>query len=307
MAKDTFFYKTRWLNCSGKLLDLSAPVVMGILNITDDSFYDGGQFTDKEKMLAHTGKMLQEGAAIIDIGAQSTRPGAKRVDAKAETERVIPALQLLKNKFPDAVFSVDTFYASVAEAVIKEGASIINDVSGGTMDSKMFEIISRYKVPYVLMHIQGTPETMQKNPSYKNVTGEVMDYFSQKISTLRSLGLNDIIIDPGFGFGKTLEHNYSLLAHLELFRIFELPILCGFSRKSMVGKLLNISSEDALNGTTVLNTIALMKGASMLRVHDVKEAVEAIKIVNHFTPFGRHRFAEGEANPSPKEKGFAQN
>lgn len=280
MAKDTFFYRTRWLNCSGKLLDLSAPVVMGILNITDDSFYDGGRFTDKEKMLAHTGKMLEEGAAIIDVGGQSTRPGAKRVDKKTEAERVIPALQLLKNKFPGAIFSVDTFYASVTEAAIKEGASIVNDISGGTMDSKMFEIIAHYKVPYILMHMQGTPETMQKNPSYKNVTAEVMDYFSKKISTLRSLGVNDIIIDPGFGFGKTIEHNYSLIENLELFRIFELPILCGLSRKSMVGKVLNISPEDALNGTTVLNTIALMKGVSILRVHDVKEAVEVVKIVN---------------------------
>lgn len=280
MAKDTFFYTTRWLNCSGKLLDLSAPLVMGILNVTDDSFYDGGRFTDKEKMLAHAAKILEEGAAIIDIGGQSTRPGAKKIDARTEAERVIPALQLLKNKFPDAVFSVDTFYASVAEAAVKEGASVINDVSGGTMDERMFEIVSRCKVPYVLMHMQGTPETMQKNPSYKNVTAEVMDYFSERIAVLRSLGVNDIIIDPGFGFGKTIGHNYSLLAHLELFRFFELPILCGFSRKSMVTKVLNISPNDALNGTTVLNTIALMKGANILRVHDVKEATEVVKIVN---------------------------
>jgi dihydropteroate synthase len=294
MAKDTFFYKTRWLNCSGKLLDLSAPVVMGILNITDDSFYDGGRFTDEEKMLAHVSKMLEEGAAIIDVGGQSTRPGAKRVDEKTEAERVVPALQLLKNKLPKAVFSVDTFYASVAEAAINEGASIINDVSGGTMDEKMYEVISTYKVPYVLMHIQGTPETMQKNPFYKNVTAEVMDYFSEKITMLRSLGVNDIIIDLGFGFGKTVAHNYSLLEKLELFRIFELPMLCGFSRKSMVTRVLNISPEHALNGTTVLNTIALIKGASILRVHDVKEAVEAVKIVSHLTP-----------NPSPKERGLA--
>lgn len=259
---------------------MSAPVVMGILNITGDSFYDGGQFTDKEKMLAHAGKMLEEGAAIIDVGGQSTRPDAKRVDDKTEAGSVIPALQLLKNKFPDAVFSVDTFYASVAEAAIKEGASIINDISGGTMDKRMYEVISKYKVPYVLMHIQGTPETMQKNPSYKNVAAEVMDYFSERIAELRSLGIKDIIIDPGFGFGKTIEHNYSLIAQLEMFRIFELPVLCGFSRKSMVTKVLNISSKDALNGTSVLNTVALMEGASILRVHDVKEAVEVVKIVN---------------------------
>jgi len=294
LAKDTFFYKTRWLNCSGKLLDLSAPLVMGILNITDDSFYDGGRFIDKEKMTAHVAKMLQEGAAIIDVGGQSTRPGAKRIDEKSEAEKVIRALQLLKNKFPDAVFSVDTFNASVAEAAIKEGAAIINDVSGGTMDNKMFEVIAQHKVPYVLMHIQGTPETMQKNPSYKNVTAEVMDYFAEKIAALRSMGVNDIIIDPGFGFGKTIEHNYSLLARLELFRIFGLPVLCGFSRKSMVTKVLNISPADALNGTTVLNTIALMKGASMLRVHDIKEAVEAVKIVNSL-----HKLSPNSELPTP--------
>ena len=262
------------------MLDLSAPLVMGILNVTDDSFYDGGQFTNPDKMLAHAGKMLAEGAAIIDIGGQSTRPGAHMIDEKEEAERVIPALRLLKKKFADAVFSVDTFYSSVAEAAIKEGASIINDISGGTMDEGMFGIVARYKVPYVLMHMQGNPQTMQKNPVYANVTGEVMDYFSQKISALRSMGVNDIIIDPGFGFGKTLEHNYSLLADLHMFRFFELPVLCGLSRKSMVGKVLNISPADALNGTTVLNTIALLKGANILRVHDVKQAAEAVKIVN---------------------------
>ena len=279
-AKDTFFYRTHLLNCNGKLLDISTPVVMGILNLAADSFYDGGRFADRDKMIDHVGKMLEEGAAIIDIGGQSTRPGAGRVDEKTEASIVIPALQLLKNKFPGDVFSVDTFYSSVAEAAIKEGAAIVNDVSGGTMDTHMFEIVARYKVPYVLMHMQGTPETMQKNPTYKNVTNEVMDFLAQKISVLHSSGVNDIIIDPGFGFGKTLEHNYSLLAHLELLKIFELPVLCGLSRKSMVGRLLNISPNDALNGTTVLNTIALLKGANILRVHDVKEAVEAVKIVN---------------------------
>ncbi|HLG35604.1 MAG TPA: dihydropteroate synthase [Bacteroidia bacterium] len=269
----------KFLNCSGRLLDLSTPKVMGILNITDDSFYDGGQYTDKRKMLLHAEEMIKQGAAIIDIGGQSTRPGSTRIDAKTETERVIPVLKNLKKNFPEAIFSVDTYHAAVAEAAINEGASIINDISGGTLDEKMFEVIARYNVPYILMHMQGTPETMQKSPSYKNITEEVMNYFSEKISALRSLGINDIILDPGFGFGKTLEHNYTLLSNLELFRMFELPILCGLSRKSMVGKLLNVSAAGSLNGTTALNTIALMKGANILRVHDVKEAVEVIKVV----------------------------
>lgn len=270
----------KFLNCSGRLLDLSAPKVMGILNITDDSFYDGGQFTDARKMLQHAEEMINEGADIIDIGGQSTRPGSKRIDVKSETERVIPALRDLKKNFPETIFSVDTYHSSVADAAINEGASIINDVSGGDFDSKMIEVVARYNIPYIVMHMQGTPETMQVSPTYMNVTDEVMNYFSNKISALRSLGVNDIIIDPGFGFGKTLEHNYTLLNNLQLFRMFELPILCGLSRKSMVGKLLNVSAEEALNGTTALNTIAIMKGANILRVHDVKEAVEVIKIVN---------------------------
>lgn len=286
MAKDTLFIQKRFLNCSGRLLDLSEPKVMGILNITDDSFYDGGRFTDGRKMLLHAEEMIKEGADIIDIGGQSTRPGSKRIDAKSETERVIPALSNLKKNFPETIFSVDTYHSSVAEAAINEGASIINDVSGGEFDSKMIEVVARYNIPYIVMHMQGTPEIMQVSPTYMNVTDEVMNYFSEKISALRSLGINDIIIDPGFGFGKTLEHNYTLLNNLQLFRMFELPILCGLSRKSMVGKLLNVSAEEALNGTTALNTIAIMKGANILRVHDVKEVVEVIKIVNslHLSP-----------------------
>ena len=253
---------------------------MGILNITDDSFYDGGLYTDERKMLQHAEDMIKAGANIIDIGGQSTRPGSKRIDAAAESARVIPALKNLKKNFPETIFSVDTYYSSIAEAAINEGASIINDISGGGMDEKMFEVIARHNVPYVLMHIQGIPETMQASPSYKNVTDDVMNYFSEKISLLHSLGVHGIIVDPGFGFGKTIEHNYALLNNLDLLRMFELPILCGLSRKSMIGKLLNISSADSLNGTTSLNTIALMKGANILRVHDVKEAVEVIKIVN---------------------------
>ena len=286
----------KFLNCSGRLLDLSTPKAMGILNITDDSFFDGGQFTDERKMLQHAEEMIKEGADIIDIGGQSTRPGSIRIDANTETEKVIPALKNLKKNFPETIFSVDTYHSSVAEEAINEGASIINNVSGGTIDERMFEVTARHNVPYILMHIQGMPETMQKAPSYSNVIDEVMNYFSEKISLLHALGMHDIIIDPGFGFGKTLEHNYTMLNQLELFRMFELPILCGLSRKSMVGKLLNVSAADSLNGTTVLHTIALLKGANILRVHDVKEVVEVIKIVNRLTP-----------NPSPKERGFAQN
>jgi len=280
VAKDTFFNQKRFLNCSGRLLDLSSPKVMGILNITDDSFFDGGRYNDERKMHHHTEEMIKAGAHLIDIGGQSTRPGSKRIDAKTEAERIIPALKKLKSDFPETIFSVDTYHSSVAEAAIGEGASIVNDVSGGTMDDKMFGVIARYNVPYILMHMQGTPETMQVSPSYQNVTDEVMNYFAEKISALRSLGVNDIILDPGFGFGKTVEHNYALLNQLQLFRMFELPILAGLSRKSMVGKLLNVSAVDSLNGTTALNTIALMKGVNILRVHDVKEAVEVVKIVN---------------------------
>jgi dihydropteroate synthase len=296
VAKDTLFVQKRFLNCSGRLVDLSTPKVMGILNITDDSFFDGGQFKDARKMLQHAEEMIKQGANFIDIGGQSTRPGSTRIDAKTETERVIPALKNLKKQFPETIFSVDTYHAAVAEEAIHEGASIINDISGATLDARMFEVIAKYNIPYVLMHIQGTPQTMQKSPSYKNIVDEVMDYFAKKISSLHALGVNDIILDPGFGFGKTLEHNYMLLSQLELFRIFGLPILCGLSRKSMVGKLLNVSAADSLNGTISLHTIALMKGANILRVHDVKEAVEVVKIVAQLTP-----------KPSPKERDITSN
>ena len=285
MAKDTFFNQKRFLNCSGRLLDLSVPNVMGILNITGDSFYDGGRYTDERKMLHHAEEMINAGAGIIDIGGQSTRPGSKRIDAKTETERVIPALKNLKKNFPETIFSVDTYHSSVAEEAIGAGASIINDISGGTIDARMFEVVAKHNVPYVLMHIQGVPETMQKSPAYENITDEVMNFFSKKISELHALGVHDIIIDPGFGFGKTLEHNYTLLKNLSLLKFFELPVLCGLSRKSMVGKLLNVTDEDSLNGTTALNTIALMKRANILRVHDVKEAMEVIKIVTSLQQF----------------------
>jgi dihydropteroate synthase len=260
-------------------LDLSTPVVMGILNITPDSFYDGGKHSGDKDILTHAEFMLKEGAAIIDIGPQSTRPKSTLISADEEWKRLSSILKALRKEFPKAVFSVDTFYSSVAEKAIAEGADIINDVSGGTMDEKMFETVARLNVPYVLMHIQGTPQTMQANPHYENVVKEVMDFFVEGIQKLTAMGMNDIIIDVGFGFGKTQKHNYQLMNALDLFKWFEKPVLVGVSRKSIVSKVLEIKTEEALNGTTVLNTIALLKGASILRVHDVKEAMEAIRLV----------------------------
>jgi dihydropteroate synthase len=271
------------LNCRGRLLDLSTPVVMGILNITPDSFFDGGKHADEKNMISHCEKMLTEGATIIDVGAQSTRPKAKLISAEEEWKRLGPAIKSLRNKFPEAVFSVDTFYSSVAANAISEGADMINDVSGGTMDDKMFDIIARLNVPYIVMHMQGTPQTMQQNPQYGNVVKEVMDFFAERINKLESLGVNDVLIDIGFGFGKTQEHNYQLLNGLDLFKWFEKPLVVGLSRKSMVGKVLGIKAEEALNGTTVLNTIALQKGASILRVHDIREAKEAIQLVKMYS------------------------
>jgi dihydropteroate synthase len=270
------------LSCRGRLLDLSTPAVMGILNITPDSFYDGGQHAGEKEILSHAEHMLAEGAAIIDIGAQSTRPRAPLITADEEWSRLSPVLKSLRKEFPEAVFSIDTFYSSIAAKSIAEDADMINDVSGGTMDAQMFETVAALQVPYVLMHIQGTPQTMQTNPHYENVVKEVMDYFVERTQKLASLGLNDVILDVGFGFGKTQEHNYTLLHHLDLFKWFEKPILVGISRKSMVSKVLDIKTEESLNGTTVLNTIALLKGASILRVHDVKEAVEAIRLVKMY-------------------------
>jgi len=251
---------------------------MGILNVTPDSFFDGGSYTDEKSMLSHVQKMFEEAATIIDIGAQSTRPKSTLISADEEWKRLKSVLKSLRKEFPETIFSVDTFYSAVAEQAINEGADFINDVSGGSMDEKMFETIARLQVPYVLMHMQGTPQTMQQNPQYGNVVKEVMDYFVERVQRLTSLGVNDIILDVGFGFGKTQEHNYQLLNHLDLFKMFDKPMLVGVSRKSMVSKALGIKTEGSLNGTTVLNTIALNKGAAILRVHDVREAVEAIRL-----------------------------
>jgi dihydropteroate synthase len=279
VAEDTFFKMKKFISCHGALVDFSTPQVMGILNLTPDSFYDGGKYKEEAEIIDRVRVMIREGASIIDLGAQSTRPGAVPVRADEEWQRLELPLKRIRQEFPSIIISVDTFYGRVAEKAVDGGANIINDVSGGS-DPEMFATIAKVKVPYVLMHIRGTPQTMQEDPQYENVVKEVMLYFSERIRELVLLGVHDVIIDPGFGFGKTLEHNYELLRNLDLFRILERPIMTGFSRKSMINKVINVKAAEALNGTTVLNTIALMKGASVLRVHDVREAVETIKLVS---------------------------
>lgn len=276
--KNTIFSTNQNINCRGKLINLGKPLVMGILNITEDSFFDGGKHTSEANWLTHTQKMLSEGAGIIDIGAASTRPGAKAVTAAEEAGILQPVILSIRREFPDALISIDTYHASLAEMAVDNGADIINDISGGELDKAMFATIGHLKVPYILMHMKGNPENMQQNPVYENLIEELMLYFAEKVNKLRLLGVNDIILDPGFGFAKTVEHNYRLLQNLDTLKIFELPVLVGFSRKSMINRVLGTTPAQALNGTTVLNTIALLKGAKILRVHDVKEAVEAVKL-----------------------------
>lgn len=279
-VQDTFFLKKKSINCDGKIVNLDEPLVMGILNATPDSFFDGGKHTDEKNIIAFVKQQLADGAAIIDVGGYSSRQGAAEVSEKEELNRVIPVIRLLKQEFKDIVLSIDTFRSQVAQEAVKHGAAIINDISAGELDSKMFDVVAELRVPYIMMHMQGTPQTMQKNPTYQHVTKEVMSYFAEKVNVLHQKGVNDIILDPGFGFGKTLEHNYQLLKELNNFNWFELPILVGLSRKSMITKALNISSKDALNGTTALNALALTKGANILRVHDVKEANEVVQLFN---------------------------
>lgn len=268
------------LNCNGKLIDISSPKVMGILNITPDSFFDGGKYQNEKEILAQVEKMISEGATFIDVGAYSSRPGAKHISENEELERIVPIIKLLVKKFPDILLSIDTFRSEIAKRCINEGASLINDISAGNMDDKMFKTVAQLQVPYILMHMQGTPQNMQGNPQYENVVKELIFYFSKKIYELRNLGLNDMIIDVGFGFGKTIKHNFEILDKLELFQSLETPSLVGLSRKSMLYKTLKTSPEKALNATTTANTIAILKGANILRVHDVKEAIEAIEIVS---------------------------
>lgn len=273
------FNKKKTINCKGQLLELDKPIAMGILNITPDSFYDGGKHTDIKHIKQHIQQMLFDGAKIIDVGAYSSRPGAKDISAEEELDRLRPVLQLLQKDFPDTIVSVDTFRSQIAKTIVEEyGVAIINDISGGEMDKKMFDTVALLQVPYVLMHMQGTPQNMQQNPEYQDVVMDVIDYFSEKLALLKALGVHDVILDPGFGFGKTVEHNYQILNNLHEFNLFGMPILAGLSRKSMIYKLLNCKPEEALNGTSVLNTLALMHGASILRVHDVKEAIEAIEL-----------------------------
>jgi len=268
------------LQLGKKNLDVSHPVVMGILNVTPDSFYDGGHYETETAIIGRIHQIVEEGAGIIDIGAYSTRPGAAMVDKKEELARLAPAVELVRKYYPSVPVSIDTFRSEVAREIYHcLGEVIVNDISGGTMDTEMFGFIAETRLPYVMMHIKGTPQTMQKNPVYRDVTKEVYRFFEERTDLLRAAGMENIILDPGFGFGKTLDHNYELMNHLDLFQELGYPLLVGISRKSMISRLLETTPAEALNGTTVLNTIALMKGAAILRVHDVKEAVETVKIV----------------------------
>lgn len=267
------------INCKGTLINFDTPKVMGILNSTPDSFFDGGKYTTEKELLHQTEKMLSDGATFIDVGAYSSRPGATAISEEEELQRIIPVIKLLVKEFPNINLSVDTFRSGIAQKTIEAGAAMINDISGGTMDSNMFEKVAKLQVPYILMHMLGTPQTMQENPKYKNITTELISFFAEQLVTLRQLQVNDLIIDVGFGFGKTTAHNFELLKNLALFKSLDVPVLVGISRKSMLCKPLNISPKEALNATTSANTIALLHGATLLRVHDVKEAIEAIKIV----------------------------
>ena len=263
-----------------KKLNLDEPAIMGILNVTPDSFFDGGKYKDEQSIINQVDKMINGGADIIDIGAYSSRPNAEHISEEEELNRIIPIIKLIRLQYPDVIISADTFGSIVAKECVAAGADLINDISGGTIDENIFITIAKLQVPYVLMHIKGTPQNMQSNPEYINVVEEVKAYFTEKIAQLNALGVTNIILDPGFGFGKTVEHNYQLLNNLDTFSEFGLPVLAGVSRKSMINKVIGTTPEKALNGTTVLNTIALLKGAKILRVHDVKEAKEAITLVS---------------------------
>jgi len=286
-TKDTVFdNKTKAIRCGDITMDFNKPKVMGVLNLSPDSFYDGGKYHQEKERARQVEKMLKESADIIDLGAVSSRPGAADIGLEEEVERLIWPLQRLVKTFPDAIFSIDTYRSKVARECIQSGAHIINDISGGNYDKNMFKTVADLGVPYILMHIHKTPGIMQQQPIGKNIIRIISEFFKEKAQQLQSLGVNDIILDPGFGFGKTLKCNYSILNHLEDLRIDNLPILSGISRKSMINKVLNTKPSEALNGTTVLNTIALLNGANILRVHDVKEAMEAIEIVKYYEEFG---------------------
>ena len=272
------------INCKGQLIDLSVPKVMGILNITPDSFYDGGAYKSERDILIQVEKMLNKGATFIDIGAYSSRPGAEHISEDEELKRILPFVYLLLKKYPNILLSIDTFRSNVAKQGIQAGACMVNDISAGKLDDNMLQIIANLRVPYIMMHMKRTPQTMQKESNYENIIKEMIFYFSERISEAKQLGIIDMIIDPGFGFSKTLEQNFEVLNQLELFKMLDKPILAGISRKSMIYKILETSAKQALNGTTVLNTVALQKGACILRVHDVKEAMECIKLVESLSP-----------------------
>lgn len=271
---------TKTINCKGQLIDLTTPKVMGILNVTPDSFYDGGTLKNDQDILIKVENMLNEGALFIDVGAYSSRPNSDHISEDEELTRIIPVLDLILKNFPKTLISIDTFRSKIAKHCIEAGASLINDISAGNMDSNMLKTIAELQVPYIMMHMKGTPQTMQKQSNYDNLLKEILFYFSERIAVAKKLGIIDIIADPGFGFSKTVEQNYQLLNKLEHFKMLELPLLVGISRKSMIYKILENSPDEALNGSTILNTIALQKGASILRVHDVKEAIECIKLTS---------------------------
>lgn len=271
-------FEKQSINCRGRLLNLQHPVVMGILNLTPDSFFDGGRYLTESTILTQVEKMLKEGAAIIDLGGMSSRPGAELITEAAELKRVLPAVEVILREFPDAMLSVDTFRSQVAAQAVEAGASIINDIYAGRFDGQMFETVARLGVPYIMMHMQGDPSNMQKAPSYQDVVKEVLHFFIEKLGELRALGVKDVVLDPGFGFGKSIEHNYQLLRQLSIFRLTDLPILAGISRKSMICRVLEVKPIDALNGTTALHMVALQQGARILRVHDVREAMEVIRL-----------------------------
>ncbi|MFD2939244.1 dihydropteroate synthase [Flavobacterium notoginsengisoli] len=269
-----------FINCKGKLIDLTIPKVMGILNVTPNSFFDGGKYKNEDEIISQVDKMLSEGATFIDIGAYSSKPSAEFVSEQEEIDRIVPSIELILKHFPEALLSIDTFRAEVAKASIESGAAIINDIAAGELDDKMFEVIAKYNVPYIMMHMRGNPQTMQSLTQYEDIVKEMLFYFSEKVQQARALGINDLILDPGFGFAKTTDQNYEVMKQMELFTLLELPVLVGISRKSMIYKTLDITPQEALNGTTFLNTIALTKGAKILRVHDVKEAVECVTLFN---------------------------
>ena len=276
-----FLKRKSTINLDGKIIDLSQPVVMGILNVTPDSFFDGGKYKTEKKILKRAEEILEQGGKIIDIGAVSTKPGQEAISTKEEIDRLLPAVKAVRKMFPDANISIDTYRSWVALKIIEDcGPCMVNDVSGGNFDANMFDTIGKLGVPYILMHMQGTPIKMQEDPQYEDIIRDISLFFTDRVKKLTKAGIKDVIIDPGFGFGKNLEHNYELLNRLDSFKVFQLPLLVGISRKSMIYKLLGSNPEEALNGTSVVNTLALMGGADLLRVHDVQEAVEAVRIMN---------------------------